>query len=67
MVVPIEVFSSMSDLPKDPVLRKQRLEELMAKIHGCFSFMQVVANREDVTLTVPCLMSASARRCRTLS
>ncbi|XP_014830042.1 PREDICTED: caprin-2 isoform X5 [Poecilia mexicana] len=36
----VEVFSSPSALPKDPVLRKQHLEDLMTKIHGSFSFMQ---------------------------
>ncbi|XP_014914003.1 caprin-2 isoform X1 [Poecilia latipinna] len=36
----VEVFSSPSALPKDPVLRKQHLEDLMTKIHGSFTFMQ---------------------------
>ncbi|KAK2858670.1 hypothetical protein Q5P01_003290 [Channa striata] len=40
MDMPVEVFSSPSDLPKDPILRKQHLEDLMTKIHGSFSFMQ---------------------------
>ncbi|XP_029016398.1 caprin-2 isoform X2 [Betta splendens] len=40
MVVPGDVFNCASDLPKDPLLRKQHLEELMTKIHGCFSFVQ---------------------------
>ncbi|XP_047430688.1 caprin-2 isoform X3 [Mugil cephalus] len=40
MVVPAEVFNSQSELPKDPILRKRQLEDLMAKIHGSFSFMQ---------------------------
>ncbi|XP_030296589.1 caprin-2 isoform X5 [Sparus aurata] len=35
-----EVFNSPSALPKDPILRKQHLEDLMTKIHGSFSFMQ---------------------------
>jgi len=40
---PLEVFRSPSVLPDDPVLRKQRLEDLMMKIHQTesFSFMQV--------------------------
>ncbi|XP_033470283.1 caprin-2 isoform X2 [Epinephelus lanceolatus] len=38
--MPVEVFNSPSALPKDPVLRKQQLEDLMTKIHGSFSFMQ---------------------------
>ncbi|XP_034019635.1 caprin-2 [Thalassophryne amazonica] len=38
--IPVEVFSSPLALPKDPVLRKQHLEDLMAKIHGSFTFMQ---------------------------
>lgn len=41
MDMPVEVFRSASALPKDPILRKQHLEELMTKIHGSFSFMQV--------------------------
>ncbi|XP_029902219.1 caprin-2 isoform X2 [Myripristis murdjan] len=40
MEMPVEVFNSPSALPKDPVLRKQHLEDLMTKIHGSFSFMQ---------------------------
>ncbi|XP_028254107.1 caprin-2 isoform X2 [Parambassis ranga] len=38
--MPVEVFDSPSTLPKDPILRKQRLEDLMTKIHSSFSFMQ---------------------------
>lgn len=41
MAMPVEVFNSPSALPKDPILRKQHLEDLMAKIHSSFSFMQV--------------------------
>uniref|UniRef100_A0A4W5NQK4 Caprin family member 2 n=1 Tax=Hucho hucho TaxID=62062 RepID=A0A4W5NQK4_9TELE len=37
---PVEVFNSQSSLPKDPILRKQQLEDLMIKIRGSFSFMQ---------------------------
>ncbi|CAJ1055754.1 caprin-2 isoform X3 [Xyrichtys novacula] len=40
MDVPADGFSPPSALPKDPVLRKQHLEDLMMKIHGSFSFMQ---------------------------
>ncbi|XP_078099187.1 caprin-2 isoform X2 [Sander vitreus] len=40
MDIPVEVFNSPYTLPKDPVLRKQHLEDLMTKIHGSFSFMQ---------------------------
>ncbi|KAM4711702.1 caprin-2 isoform 2-T2 [Anableps anableps] len=40
MNILVEVFSSPSALPKDPILRKQHLEDLMTKIHGSFSFMQ---------------------------
>ncbi|XP_070709989.1 caprin-2 [Pempheris klunzingeri] len=40
MDMPVEVFNSPSALPKDPVLRKKHLEDLMTKIHGSFSFMQ---------------------------
>ncbi|KAM9327711.1 caprin-2 [Pholidichthys leucotaenia] len=40
MDVPAEGFSCPSTPPKDPVLRKQLLEDLMTKIHGSFSFMQ---------------------------
>ncbi|XP_029969309.1 caprin-2 [Salarias fasciatus] len=38
--LPMEVFSSPCAFPKDPILRKQHLEDLMTKIHGSFSFMQ---------------------------
>ncbi|TWW65098.1 Caprin-2 RNA granule protein 140 [Takifugu flavidus] len=34
------VFNSTTALPKDPILRKQQLEDLMTDIHGAFSFMQ---------------------------
>ncbi|KAL2102242.1 hypothetical protein ACEWY4_001410 [Coilia grayii] len=37
---PVEVFNSPSSLPKDPILRKQELEDLMGQISGSFSFMQ---------------------------
>ncbi|XP_072233942.1 caprin-2 isoform X2 [Leuresthes tenuis] len=40
MDIPVEVFNSLSTIPKDPTLRKQHLEDLMTKIHGSFSFMQ---------------------------
>ncbi|XP_068573222.1 caprin-2 [Cebidichthys violaceus] len=40
MGIPVDVFSSPYTLPKDPVLRKHYLEDLMTKIHGSFSFMQ---------------------------
>ncbi|XP_023274488.1 caprin-2-like isoform X2 [Seriola lalandi dorsalis] len=40
MDMPVEIFNSLSTLPKDPVLRRQHLEDLMTKIHGSFSFMQ---------------------------
>ncbi|KAF7661317.1 hypothetical protein LDENG_00264420 [Lucifuga dentata] len=40
MDVPVDGFDSPSALPKDPILRKQHLEDLMEKIHGSFSFMQ---------------------------
>ncbi|XP_041820114.1 caprin-2 [Chelmon rostratus] len=40
MEMPVEVFNSPSALPKDPILRKQHLEDLMTKIHGSFTFMQ---------------------------
>ncbi|KAG5267255.1 hypothetical protein AALO_G00219700 [Alosa alosa] len=36
----VEVFNSPSPLPKDPILRKQELEDLMGQISGSFSFMQ---------------------------
>ncbi|XP_077090549.1 caprin-2 isoform X3 [Siphateles boraxobius] len=38
--VAVEVFSSPSPLPQDPVQRKQQLETLMDQISGSFSFMQ---------------------------
>nr|XP_019955476.1 PREDICTED: caprin-2 isoform X2 [Paralichthys olivaceus] len=37
---PVVVFNSPSTLPKDPILRKQHLEDFMTKIHGSFTFMQ---------------------------
>ncbi|XP_054862589.1 caprin-2 isoform X3 [Amphiprion ocellaris] len=40
MDMPVEIFSSPSAFPKDPILRKQHLEDLMTKIHGSFTFMQ---------------------------
>ncbi|XP_029351589.1 caprin-2 [Echeneis naucrates] len=40
MDMPIEVFNSLSALPKDPILRRQQLEDLMTNIHGSLSFMQ---------------------------
>ncbi|XP_076577821.1 caprin-2 isoform X2 [Chaetodon auriga] len=40
MDMPVEVFNSPSALPKDPILRKQHLEDLLTKIHGSFTFMQ---------------------------
>ncbi|KAM6984716.1 caprin-2 [Aplochiton taeniatus] len=40
MDVAVEEFNSPSALPKDPILRKQHLEDMMTKIHGSFSFMQ---------------------------
>lgn len=44
MPVEVEVFGSPSQLPKDPVQRKQQLESLMDQISGSFSFMQVCLN-----------------------
>lgn len=41
MKIPVELFSAPTALPKDPVLRAQRLEDLMTTIQGSFSFMQV--------------------------
>lgn len=40
MDVPAEMFDSPTALPKDPVLRRQHLEDLMTKIHSSFSFVQ---------------------------
>ncbi|XP_039617782.1 caprin-2 isoform X3 [Polypterus senegalus] len=37
---PIAVFNSPSSIPKDPLLRKEKLQDLMAEIQGSFSFMQ---------------------------
>ncbi|MBN3271531.1 CAPR2 protein, partial [Polyodon spathula] len=34
------VFNSTSSLPKDPALRRQKIQDLMAQIQGSFSFMQ---------------------------
>ncbi|XP_034382063.1 caprin-2 isoform X2 [Cyclopterus lumpus] len=49
--MPVEVFSSPYALPKDPVLRKQHLEDFMTKIHGSFSFMQDSLLDGDIALT----------------
>ncbi|XP_074554747.1 caprin-2 isoform X2 [Halichoeres trimaculatus] len=40
MDVPAEMFDSPTALPKDPILRRQHLEDLMTKIHSSFSFVQ---------------------------
>ncbi|XP_017571859.1 caprin-2 isoform X2 [Pygocentrus nattereri] len=40
MVVPVEVFNSLSSLAKDPTLRRQQLDHLMDQITGSFSFIQ---------------------------
>ncbi|XP_074481884.1 caprin-2 isoform X2 [Sebastes fasciatus] len=40
MDTPVEVYNSPYALPKDPVLRRQHLEDLITKIHGSFTFMQ---------------------------
>uniref|UniRef100_A0A3Q0RDW1 Caprin family member 2 n=1 Tax=Amphilophus citrinellus TaxID=61819 RepID=A0A3Q0RDW1_AMPCI len=40
MDIPVEDFISATTLPKDPILRKQHLEDLMTNINGSFSFMQ---------------------------
>uniref|UniRef100_A0A8C6XSD5 Caprin-2 n=1 Tax=Naja naja TaxID=35670 RepID=A0A8C6XSD5_NAJNA len=34
-------FCSTSSLPKDPVLRKEKLQDLMTQIQGTYNFMQV--------------------------
>ncbi|RXM30166.1 Caprin-2 [Acipenser ruthenus] len=44
---PIAVFNSTSSLPKDPALRKQKLQDLMAQIQGSFSFMQTAPSTDD--------------------
>ncbi|XP_063072791.1 caprin-2 isoform X2 [Engraulis encrasicolus] len=38
--VAVEVFNSPSPLPRDPILRRQQLDDLMGQIAGSFSFMQ---------------------------
>ncbi|XP_010885206.1 caprin-2 isoform X2 [Esox lucius] len=48
----VEVFNSPSSLPKDPILRKQKLEDLMAKIRGSFSFMQDSLLDDEGTPTI---------------
>ncbi|XP_040031468.2 caprin-2 isoform X2 [Gasterosteus aculeatus] len=47
----VEVFSYPYDLPKDPVLRKLHLEDLMTTIHGSFSFMQDSLLDGNITAT----------------
>lgn len=34
-------FCSTSSLPKDPVLRREKLQDLMTQIQGTYNFMQV--------------------------
>ncbi|XP_068443147.1 caprin-2 [Clinocottus analis] len=51
MGMPVEVFSASQALPKDPVLRKQHLEDFMTKIHGSCSFMQDSLLDDDVSPT----------------
>ncbi|RVE56294.1 hypothetical protein OJAV_G00219630 [Oryzias javanicus] len=54
MEIPVEMFQSPSILPKDPILRKRHLEELMMKIHGSFSFMQdSLLDGENSTSSIP--------------
>lgn len=37
----LDLVDCYSALPKDPILRKQQLEELMMTSHSSFTFMQV--------------------------
>uniref|UniRef100_A0A8C7XEX4 Caprin family member 2 n=1 Tax=Oryzias sinensis TaxID=183150 RepID=A0A8C7XEX4_9TELE len=54
MEIPVEIFHSPPTLPKDPILRKRHLEELMMKIHGSFSFMQdSLLDEENSTSSIP--------------
>lgn len=52
MTIPMGVFNTSSALPKDPILRKQHLEELMTNIHGSFNFMQVEFGKYINVLTI---------------
>ncbi|XP_054911761.1 caprin-2 isoform X2 [Poeciliopsis prolifica] len=58
----VEVFSSPSALPKDPILRKQHLEDLMTKIHGSFCFLQdsLLDGETSVTTGTPRLNRRSS-------
>jgi len=38
---PAAEFCSTSTLPKDPVLRREKLQDLMTQIQGTYNFMQV--------------------------
>lgn len=38
---PAAEFCSSSTLPKDPVLRREKLQDLMTQIQGTYNFMQV--------------------------
>lgn len=57
--VAVEVFSSPSQLPKDPVQRRQQLETLMDQISGSFSFMQ-----ESLLDGESSPVNAQTKRCR---
>ncbi|KAJ6660035.1 hypothetical protein lerEdw1_018233 [Lerista edwardsae] len=37
-------FCSMTTLPKDPVLRREKLQDLMTQIQGTYNFMQAAAS-----------------------
>lgn len=52
MAAPV-VFNSSPALPKDPVLRKEHLEDLMTDIHGSFTFMQVKSDNARVSPAGP--------------
>lgn len=41
MDICLDLVDCYSALPKDPILRKQQLEELMMTSHSSFTFMQV--------------------------
>ncbi|XP_051976961.1 caprin-2-like [Xyrauchen texanus] len=59
ILVAVEVFSSPSLLPKDPVQRKQQLESLMDQISGSFSFMQESLLDEETSPS-----SIRSKKCR---
>lgn len=50
---PAAEFCSTSTLPKDPVLRREKLQDLMTQIQGTYNFMQVCFSSAVVADLIP--------------